>query len=102
LVVTDCSAVLETWQQSQRAARMEKPRPQPDRVGPGIQPAAPLPSRCRAAEDLRAPLPLADLLRDRFITLLAHGGDRLDCSAIGQLAANDANYPPNETSPEAP
>jgi 3-hydroxyisobutyrate dehydrogenase-like beta-hydroxyacid dehydrogenase len=43
-----------------------------------------------AAEDLRVPLPLASLLRDRFLTLLAHGGDKLDWSAIGQLAAKDA------------
>jgi 3-hydroxyisobutyrate dehydrogenase-like beta-hydroxyacid dehydrogenase len=43
-----------------------------------------------AGEDLRAPLPLASLLRDRFLTLLAHGGDKLDWSAIGQLAARDA------------
>jgi 3-hydroxyisobutyrate dehydrogenase-like beta-hydroxyacid dehydrogenase len=43
-----------------------------------------------AAEDLRVPLPLASLLRDRFITLLAHGGDKLDSSAVGQLAAKDA------------
>ena len=43
-----------------------------------------------AAEDLRVPMPLASLLRDRFLTLLAHGGDRLDWSAIGQLAAKDA------------
>jgi len=43
-----------------------------------------------AADDLRVPLPLASLLRDRFITLLAHGGDTLDWSAIGQLAAKDA------------
>jgi 3-hydroxyisobutyrate dehydrogenase-like beta-hydroxyacid dehydrogenase len=43
-----------------------------------------------AAEELRVPLPLASLLRDRFLTLLAHGGDKLDWSAIGQLAANDA------------
>lgn len=43
-----------------------------------------------AAEELRVPLPLASLLRDRFLTLLAHGGDRLDCSAIGELAALDA------------
>jgi 3-hydroxyisobutyrate dehydrogenase-like beta-hydroxyacid dehydrogenase len=43
-----------------------------------------------AAEDLRAPMPLANLLRDRFLTLLAHGGDKLDWSAIGQLAAKDA------------
>ena len=43
-----------------------------------------------AAEDLRVPMPLASLLRDRFLTLLAHGGDKLDWSAIGQLAAQDA------------
>jgi 3-hydroxyisobutyrate dehydrogenase-like beta-hydroxyacid dehydrogenase len=43
-----------------------------------------------AAEDLRVTMPLASLLRDRFITLLAHGGDKLDWSAIGGLAAKDA------------
>ena len=43
-----------------------------------------------AAEDLRVPLPLASLLRDRFLSLIAHGGDKLDWSAIGQLAARDA------------
>ena len=43
-----------------------------------------------AAEDLRVPLPLASLLRDRFLTLLAHGGDTLDWSAIGRLAAEDS------------
>ncbi len=43
-----------------------------------------------AAETLRVPLPLARLLRDRFLTLLAHGDDQLDWSAIGQLAARDA------------
>ena len=43
-----------------------------------------------AAEDLRVPMPLASLLRDRFLTLLAHGGDKLDWSAIGRLAATDA------------
>jgi len=43
-----------------------------------------------AAENLRVPLPLASLLRDRFLTLLAHGGETLDWSAIGSLAARDA------------
>lgn len=43
-----------------------------------------------AAEQLRVPMPLASLLRDRFLTLLAHGGDALDWSAIGQLASKDA------------
>jgi 3-hydroxyisobutyrate dehydrogenase-like beta-hydroxyacid dehydrogenase len=43
-----------------------------------------------AAEELRVPLPMASLLRDRFITLLAQGGEALDWSAIGGLAARDA------------
>jgi 3-hydroxyisobutyrate dehydrogenase-like beta-hydroxyacid dehydrogenase len=43
-----------------------------------------------AAETLRVPMPLASLLHDRFLALLARGGDALDWSAIGQLAANDA------------
>jgi 3-hydroxyisobutyrate dehydrogenase-like beta-hydroxyacid dehydrogenase len=43
-----------------------------------------------AAEDLRVPLPIASLLRDRFLTLMAHGGEALDWSAIGRLAARDA------------
>jgi 3-hydroxyisobutyrate dehydrogenase-like beta-hydroxyacid dehydrogenase len=43
-----------------------------------------------AAEDLRVPMPVASLLRDRFLNLLAHGGDRLDWSAIGRLPAADA------------
>jgi 3-hydroxyisobutyrate dehydrogenase-like beta-hydroxyacid dehydrogenase len=43
-----------------------------------------------AAEDLRVPMPVASLLRDRFLTLLAHGGDGLDWSAIGRLPASDA------------
>jgi 3-hydroxyisobutyrate dehydrogenase-like beta-hydroxyacid dehydrogenase len=43
-----------------------------------------------AAEDLRVPLPLASLLRDRFLALLARGNDRLDWSAISTLSAMDA------------
>jgi 3-hydroxyisobutyrate dehydrogenase-like beta-hydroxyacid dehydrogenase len=46
-----------------------------------------------AAEELNVPLPLASLLRDRFLTLRAHGGDNLDWSAIGWLAAKDAGIP---------
>jgi len=44
-----------------------------------------------AAENLLVPMPFASLLRDRFVALLAHGGDKLDWSAIGQLAARDAS-----------
>jgi len=43
-----------------------------------------------AANTLRVPMPLASLIRDRFLTLLAQGGETLDWSAIGQLAAQDA------------
>ncbi|WP_414463024.1 NAD(P)-dependent oxidoreductase [Hyphomicrobium sp. DY-1] len=43
-----------------------------------------------AGEELRVPLPIASLLRDRFLTLLANGGDDLDWSAVGRLAAKDA------------
>ncbi|MDE2240661.1 MAG: NAD(P)-dependent oxidoreductase [Rhodospirillales bacterium] len=43
-----------------------------------------------AAEALNVPLPLASLLRDRFLTLLANGGEKLDWSAIGSLAARDS------------
>jgi len=43
-----------------------------------------------AAEELRVPLPIASLLRDRFLRLLAGGGEQLDWSAVGSLAAQDA------------
>jgi hypothetical protein len=36
------------------------------------------------------PMPLASLIYNRFLTLLAHGGEMLDWSAISQLAAEDA------------
>ena len=43
-----------------------------------------------AGENMAVPLPLASLLRDRFLTLLAKGGGQLDWSAIATLAARDA------------
>ncbi len=43
-----------------------------------------------AAESLQVPLPLASLLRDRFVRLLANGGQHLDWAAIAKLAAEDA------------
>jgi 3-hydroxyisobutyrate dehydrogenase-like beta-hydroxyacid dehydrogenase len=42
------------------------------------------------AETLRVPMPLASLLHDRFLRLFAQGGEKLDWSAIGGLAAQDA------------
>ncbi len=43
-----------------------------------------------AAEALNVPMPIASLLRDRFLTLIAQGGETLDWSAIGKLAAKDS------------
>jgi 3-hydroxyisobutyrate dehydrogenase-like beta-hydroxyacid dehydrogenase len=43
-----------------------------------------------AAEELEVPLPIASLLRDRFLTLLAAGGGDLDWSAISTLSQRDA------------
>jgi 3-hydroxyisobutyrate dehydrogenase-like beta-hydroxyacid dehydrogenase len=43
-----------------------------------------------AADTLCVPMPLASLLHDRFLTLLAHGGGALDWSAISQLSAKDS------------
>lgn len=43
-----------------------------------------------AGEQLRVPLPLASLIRDRFVALLARGGDSLDWSAISLISAGDS------------
>jgi 3-hydroxyisobutyrate dehydrogenase-like beta-hydroxyacid dehydrogenase len=43
-----------------------------------------------AAQDLHVPLPLASLVYNRFLALLAKGGDKLDWSAISLMAAEDA------------
>lgn len=43
-----------------------------------------------AGEQLRVPLPLASLIRDRFLTLLARGGESLDWSAISRVASEDS------------
>jgi len=47
-----------------------------------------------AAENLRVPMPLGSLLHDRFLRLLAQGGENLDWSAIGGLASQDAGDTP--------
>ena len=43
-----------------------------------------------AAESLRVPMPLASLVHDRLQTVIARGGQDLDWSGVGQLAADDA------------
>ncbi|WP_454792269.1 NAD(P)-dependent oxidoreductase [Mycolicibacterium lutetiense] len=47
-----------------------------------------------AGEELHVPLPVASLLRDRFLTLLATGGGNLDWSAVGALSAWEAGGKP--------
>jgi 3-hydroxyisobutyrate dehydrogenase-like beta-hydroxyacid dehydrogenase len=44
-----------------------------------------------AADSLHVPMPPANLLRDRFVALLAQGGETLDWSAISRLAADDVD-----------
>jgi 3-hydroxyisobutyrate dehydrogenase-like beta-hydroxyacid dehydrogenase len=51
-----------------------------------------------AAETLRVPMPLGSLLHDRFLRLLAQGGDTLDWAAIAGLAAQDAGDAQNARS----
>lgn len=47
-----------------------------------------------AAEQLRVPMPLAGLLRDRFLALLAQpGSEQLDWAAIARVASRDAGLP---------
>jgi 3-hydroxyisobutyrate dehydrogenase-like beta-hydroxyacid dehydrogenase len=46
-----------------------------------------------AGEELQVPLPVASLLRDRFLTLLANGGADLDWSAVGTVSAWEAGEP---------
>jgi 3-hydroxyisobutyrate dehydrogenase-like beta-hydroxyacid dehydrogenase len=43
-----------------------------------------------AAEGLRVPLPLANLVHDRFLRLLARGDENIDWSGISELSAEDA------------
>jgi 3-hydroxyisobutyrate dehydrogenase-like beta-hydroxyacid dehydrogenase len=45
------------------------------------------------AGSLGVPMPIGSLLNDRFLRLLAQGGESLDWSAISQLAAADAGLP---------
>ena len=54
-----------------------------------------------AAEEFLVPMPLAVLIHHRFLRLLVGGGERLDWSAIGDLASRDAgDGPPEGVYPE--
>jgi 3-hydroxyisobutyrate dehydrogenase-like beta-hydroxyacid dehydrogenase len=46
-----------------------------------------------ASEKLRVRMPFAGVLRDRFVELLATGGEEQDWSAVGRMAFRDAGEP---------
>lgn len=46
-----------------------------------------------AADTLRVSMPFASVLHDRFVELLAAGGDDQDWSAVGRMALRDAGKP---------
>lgn len=47
----------------------------------------------QAAEARSVPLPIASLIRDRFLTAIARGHQNSDWSILGQIAAEDAGLP---------
>lgn len=54
-----------------------------------------------AGEELQVPLPLANLVHDRFLTLLAEGNGELDWTAVSALAARDAGLPTSLPTPRS-
>ncbi|HKC04073.1 MAG TPA: NAD(P)-dependent oxidoreductase [Sphingomicrobium sp.] len=50
-----------------------------------------------AAEELRVPMPFASVLHDRFVELLASGGENQDWSAVGRLALRESGEPIDRT-----
>jgi 3-hydroxyisobutyrate dehydrogenase-like beta-hydroxyacid dehydrogenase len=48
----------------------------------------------QAAEAQSVPMPIASVVRDRFITAMARGNANKDWSALGLIAAEDAGLPP--------
>ena len=53
-----------------------------------------------AAKDLQVPMPMASLISDRFLTLIAGGGGALDWSELGPLAKRDAGESPTLMPPK--
>ena len=48
----------------------------------------------QAAEAKSVPMPIASVVRDRFLTAMARGNGDKDWSALGLIAAEDAGLPP--------
>jgi len=51
----------------------------------------------QAGQELRAPLPLASLLRDRLLAALARGRDGWDWAGLASVAREEAGLPPRRT-----
>ncbi|HUE43262.1 MAG TPA: NAD(P)-dependent oxidoreductase [Candidatus Sulfotelmatobacter sp.] len=49
----------------------------------------------QAAEAKSVPMPIASVIRDRFLTAMARGNSNKDWSALGLIAAEDAGLPPS-------
>jgi 3-hydroxyisobutyrate dehydrogenase-like beta-hydroxyacid dehydrogenase len=47
----------------------------------------------QAAEAQNVPMPIASVIRDRFITAIARGNEHSDWSVLGRVAAEDAGLP---------
>lgn len=43
-----------------------------------------------AADEVHVPMPLASLIRDRFVSAVARGWSEIDCAGLGRVAAADA------------
>jgi 3-hydroxyisobutyrate dehydrogenase-like beta-hydroxyacid dehydrogenase len=56
----------------------------------------------QAGEDLKVPMPFASVLHDRFVELLADGGEQLDWSAIGRLSLPKAGETAAAAAPAEP
>src|ERR1700733_2313519 len=51
----------------------------------------------QAAEAQSVPMPMASVIRDRFITAIARGNQHSDWSVLGRIAAEDAGLPAAKT-----
>src|ERR1700748_1590254 len=51
----------------------------------------------QAAEAKSVPMPIASVVRDRFLTAMARGNANKDWSALGLIAAEDAGLPPTRS-----
>ena len=51
----------------------------------------------QAAEAASVPMPIASVLRDRFVTAMARGNEKKDWSVIGRVAAEDAGLSSKST-----